>query len=102
MVFYDKDWTRIGTKHTLVTTLDDVMEIDAAYLTGTKNFRHACIAAKMSWAAGGKTTMIEDWAYSLLGIFSINLVPVYWERNKAFLRLERALLESTPDESLFA
>lgn len=48
--------------------------------------------------------MVEDIAYSMLGIFNVNMMPQYGEGVKAFTRLQEALLlESTAfDESLFA
>lgn len=41
-------------------------------------------------------------AHSLVGKFNINISPIYGERDKAFLRLQPALLENSADESLFA
>lgn len=54
--------------------------------------------------AGRTTRMVEDIAYSMLGIFDVNMMPQYGEGVKAFARLQEALLlESTAfDETLFA
>lgn len=102
LAFFDRDWRCIGSRSALASDIEQITGIGAEYLDGSKNMKNACIAVKMSWMAGRKTTRIEDRAYSLLGIFDINLTPVYGEREKSFLRLQRALLESCTDESLFA
>ncbi|KAK4443326.1 HET-domain-containing protein [Podospora aff. communis PSN243] len=41
------------------------------------------IARKMSWASQRQTTRIEDTAYSLMGIFDINMPLLYGESKKA-------------------
>ena len=56
----------------------------------------------MSWAANRVTTRVEDRAYSLMGIFNINMPLIYGEREKAFLRLQREIIRETNDESIFA
>jgi hypothetical protein len=37
------------------------------------------VARKMSWAANRETTRVEDVAYSLLGIFEVNMPLLYGE-----------------------
>jgi hypothetical protein len=57
----------------------------------------------MSWAANRKTTRGEDMSYSLVGLFDVNLTPIYGEgARRAFLRLQEAIMSSTNDMSLFA
>lgn len=102
MDFYDTDWKYIGTKTSLATQIQHITGIDADYLTGARHFRKACIATKMSWAAGRTTTRVEDIAYSLFGLFSITMTPQYGEGPRAFMRLQQELLATTEDESLFA
>jgi hypothetical protein len=53
----------------------------------------------MSWVSGRETTRIEDWAYCMLGIFGVNMPPMYGEGSKAFVRLQ---LEISHNESIFA
>ncbi|KAI3319761.1 HET-domain-containing protein [Xylariaceae sp. AK1471] len=100
--FYDRDWNFIGTKTTLAHLLERTTGIDAHYLTGKRHFATACIAAKMSWMAGRMTTRVEDTAYSMLGIFNINMTIQYGEGSRAFMRLQQVLLSTSKDESLFA
>ncbi|KAF4914240.1 Vegetative incompatibility protein HET-E-1 [Colletotrichum viniferum] len=56
----------------------------------------------MSWAATRDTTRVEDRAYSLLGIFDINMPMIYGEGDKAFRRLQEEIARETNDLSLFA
>ncbi|KAL8953915.1 MAG: hypothetical protein Q9183_007305, partial [Haloplaca sp. 2 TL-2023] len=48
------------------------------------------------------TTRIEDQAYSLMGLFNVNMPLMYGEGNKAFLRLQQEIARTSEDESLFA
>ena len=56
----------------------------------------------MSWAASRKTKRVEDRAYSLMGLFDINMPMIYGERKKAFLRLQQQIIQRSKDESIFA
>ncbi|KAK8064644.1 hypothetical protein PG994_007282 [Apiospora phragmitis] len=56
----------------------------------------------MSWAAGRKGTVTEDRAYSLFGLFGINLPMLYGERENAFLRLQKEIIKTSDDHSIFA
>lgn len=56
----------------------------------------------MSWASERETTRIEDIAYSLLGIFDVNMPLLYGEGNKAFVRLQEEIMKSSNDQTLFA
>lgn len=49
-----------------------------------------------------KTTRTEDMAYCLMGIFDVNMPLLYGEGEKAFLRLQEAILARSNDESIFA
>jgi hypothetical protein len=60
------------------------------------------IAQKMSWAAGRSTTRLEDRAYSLLGIFGVNMPLLYGEGERAFIRLQEEIMKNSDDLSLFA
>ena len=56
----------------------------------------------MSWAAGRSATRTEDVAYSLLGLFDVNMPLLYGEGPKAFQRLQKEILYNSADESIFA
>ncbi|RYP11814.1 hypothetical protein DL765_007580 [Monosporascus sp. GIB2] len=101
MQFYDEKWEFLGTKASLAAALAHITRIREEYLTGAEDFRNACIAAKMSWMAGRETTREEDMAYSMLGLFNVNMTLQYGEGMGAFMRLQELLI-SKNDESLFA
>ena len=56
----------------------------------------------MSWAADRVTSRIEDRAYSLLGLFDVNIPLLYGEREKAFMRLQEEIIRRSSDQSIFA
>lgn len=56
----------------------------------------------MSWSAGRKTSRAEDRAYSLFGIFNVNMPLLYGEGDKAFDRLQRELIRTSDDSSILA
>ncbi|CDO76713.1 hypothetical protein BN946_scf184796.g7 [Trametes cinnabarina] len=56
----------------------------------------------MSWAAKRKTTRVEDEAYSLMGLFGVNIPVIYGEGRHAFYRLQEEILRCIPDQSIFA
>ncbi|KAM0297353.1 hypothetical protein HYE67_003075 [Fusarium culmorum] len=101
LLFYDTDWKYLGSKIDLAKPIEDVTGIAAQYLTKENDFRTACIAAKMSWAARREATKEEDMAYCLFGIFNLHLPVQYGEGKAAFIRLQDALIAKN-DESLFA
>ncbi|KAH9927873.1 hypothetical protein B0H21DRAFT_125533 [Amylocystis lapponica] len=55
----------------------------------------------MIWASRRKSVRIEDAAYSLLGIFNIDMPIAYAEGERAFYRLQKAIMEQTPMKELF-
>ena len=60
------------------------------------------VAESMSWAAGRVTTRSEDRAYCLLGLFTVNMSLLYGEGDKAFARLQNAIIEAKDDQNIFA
>jgi hypothetical protein len=97
VVFFDCNWVEIGTKSSLYDTIVSI--------TGIKllaNFEEACVAQKMSWASRRETTRLEDMAYCLMGLFGVNMPPLYGEGENAFRRLQLEILNRMDDESLFA
>ncbi|KAK3716627.1 hypothetical protein LTR37_006257 [Vermiconidia calcicola] len=108
MEFYDKHWKPMGTRDQLAELVGEKAGIDSRYLKddGSQKylFREASVAVKMSWMVGRMTRDVEDIAYSLLGIFNVNLIQQYGEGHKAFSRLQETIMADTGsfDESLFA
>lgn len=101
VLFYDSRWRFLGTKHNLVRDIQAHTDIHLKALT---DFRHSdwSIAQRMSWASTRKATRTEDIAYSLLGIFDINMPMLYGEGKKAFFRLQEEIIRHSIDTSILA
>ncbi|OLN87989.1 Vegetative incompatibility protein HET-E-1-like protein 1 [Colletotrichum chlorophyti] len=101
---FDRGLTRRSQVLDFATLLVEITGIDAAALT--TRFDQVCrrysVARKMSWAAHRQTTRVEDRAYSLLGLFNVNMPLLYGEGPKAFFRLQEEILKSYDDQTLFA
>jgi hypothetical protein len=97
VVFFDTNWNDVGTKGSLVDIISEITGIDDLV-----NFEGACVAQKMSWVANRETTRVEDRAYCLLGLFNVNMPPLYGEGEKSFMRLQLEILKTSDDESIFA
>jgi len=86
----------------LYSILSEITGIDSMVLKLRESIWNCNIAKRMSWASKRQTTRREDLAYSLMGIFDINMPLLYGEGEKAFFRLQGEILRSTHDHSLFA
>ena len=84
IVFCNQDWQKLGTKVEMATNIEKITNIPTAVLLNEKVCTQYCVAQRMSWAAGRHTTRIEDRAYSLMGLFRINMPLLYREGTKAF------------------
>ncbi|CAN9422355.1 unnamed protein product [Alternaria alternata] len=102
IVFYGKDWRCIDEKALTCTALESITGISANVLAGTDHVEDQSIAKRMSWMAGRTTTRTEDMAYSLMGIFDVNMPLLYGEGDKAFVRLQEEIMRDSADHSLFA
>ncbi|KAI0587668.1 HET domain-containing protein [Pyrenophora tritici-repentis] len=98
--FYDDTWRYIGTKMQLCRTIEGITGISADVLR-TGNMEDESIAKRMSWMTHRKTTRPEDMAYSLMGIFDVNMPLLYGEGDKAFVRLQEEIMKDSADNSLF-
>ena len=101
VVFFTCGWQLIGEKKALASTIVAITSIGMDVLTHARILDQVSIAKRMSWASSRKASRIEDIAYSLMGIFSINMPLLYGEGEKAFLRLQEEILKGSDDESLF-
>lgn len=97
---YDQNWHLIGTKQELSSMISEITRIPGDVLHG-EDPRNYCIAQRMSWAARRKTTRIEDQAYSLMGLFNVNMPMLYGEGEKAFIRLQEEIIRYSADQSIF-
>ncbi|KAH7200661.1 heterokaryon incompatibility protein-domain-containing protein [Fusarium oxysporum] len=102
MMFFDCSWTYIGSKGSLMNHISSITSIDVDILSHKAPISSACIAKRFSWAAGRKTTRVEDMAYCLLGLCDINMPMLYGEGQVAFRRLQEEIIKSTYDLSILA
>lgn len=107
VLFFNQDWDLIGDKGKLGSALTRITKIPGRILAAER-FPHPddpcrpSAAQIMSWAADRKTTKTEDRAYSLMGLFEVHMEMRYGERERAFYRLQEAILEKYNDHSIFA
>lgn len=102
VIFFDRDWKEISNKKSMANGIENISGIPVAILRHDKPLTAWTVAQKMAWAAHRETTRIEDQAYSLLGLFKINMPMLYGEGKNAFQRLQIKILQKYPDESIFA
>jgi hypothetical protein len=102
VVFFAKNWERIGDKKGLQSAISRITSIPTKFLLGVDNIDRASIAQRMSWASGRQTTKMEDIAYCLLGIFGMHMPLLYGEGMNAFLRLQEEIIKASDDQSIFA
>lgn len=101
--FYNQNWEKIGEKSTMSEALAKTTGIDAFILDGSADLQQVSVGRRMSWAVDRETKREEDIAYSLLGIFNVNLPLIYGEgSNRAFMRLQEKILQQTDDHTIFA
>ncbi|KAK1753619.1 heterokaryon incompatibility protein-domain-containing protein [Echria macrotheca] len=101
VVFYSRDWMRVGTRASLALEISAVTGIPARVLT-TGRLEGTSAAQRMSWAAGRRTARTEDVAYSLMGLFGVYMPMLYGEGEHAFLRLQQEIIRSSDDLSIFS
>ena len=102
VVFFSREWTRLGRRSDLFSLISEVTKIDFEVLQNSKNVLQRSIAQRMSWASRRETTRSEDIAYCLMGLFGVNMPLLYGEGEKAFIRLQEEILKRSNDHSLFA
>ena len=101
LYFYDKRWTRLGSKKSLREAITLATKIPESILENNPLVGISA-AAKMSWASERQTSRIEDTAYCLMGLFDVNMPLLYGEGSKAFTRLQHEIVKDRDDESIFA
>ncbi|THU97123.1 HET-domain-containing protein, partial [Dendrothele bispora CBS 962.96] len=102
VVLLDKDWKEIGTRWNLRDVISMITSIPVQVFEGGDIYKFS-IAQRMSWAAFRETTRPEDKAYCLMGIFGVNMPPIYGEGDrKAFMRLQQEIIKISDDRSIFA
>nr|CAL30201.1 HNWD3 [Podospora anserina] len=89
--FFSKEGAYLGDKLTLGNDIHSVTGIPLEALRGT-TLSNFSVEERMSWAKKRKTTRKEDKAYSLFGIFDVQMPLLYGEgEEKAFRRLREEI-----------
>ncbi|GLA96992.1 hypothetical protein AtubIFM57143_004475 [Aspergillus tubingensis] len=102
VVFLNERWELLGDRATLRDRLSEYTGIPAGILSGDEDLETSSVAQRMSWAAKRQTRRVEDRAYSLMGIFNVNMPLIYGEGENAFIRLQEEIMRISDDQSLFA
>ncbi|KAK3703532.1 hypothetical protein LTR37_014379 [Vermiconidia calcicola] len=102
VTFYGEGWCRLGSRRgELLNDIVDITKIPSEILTEEGPLPFYSVAQRMSWAAMRTTTRVEDEAYSLLGMFQVNMPLLYGEGRKAFRRLQEVIIKQSTDHSIF-
>jgi hypothetical protein len=99
VMFLDRGWAEIGSREEYADEIYKSTAVEAKFLW---DFRSSSVATRLSWAANHQTTREEDMAYSLLGLLEVNMPLIYGEGKRAFIRLQRELIENHNDETILA
>ncbi|OTB06721.1 hypothetical protein M426DRAFT_318783 [Hypoxylon sp. CI-4A] len=101
--FFATDWSKIEGETELLDTIAESTGINRSLLGNRDMLRDFCIAERMKWAAKRNTTREEDRAYSLMGLFGVNIPALYGEgARNAFKRLQLEIMQTSFDMTIFA
>ncbi|KAI1172528.1 kinesin light chain [Nemania sp. FL0916] len=91
--FFERGGGKLGTKESLQRLISDITGIPAEALRG-RPLHHFAVKEKRAWARTRETTRPEDLAYSLLGIFGVQMPSIYGEgKDNALRRLEEEVIK---------
>lgn len=99
--FYDQSWTMIGTKSELAREISNITLISETILHDSAQVWKQSVAQRMSWLGNRKTTVKEDIAYCMIGIFDLYMPLIYGEGRRAFTRLQEVIIDSIHDHTVF-
>ena len=91
----------MGDKQALARVIEDVTRIPESVLTKDSPLMTCTIAERMSWAGDRTATRSEDIAYSLMGIFEVDMALLYGEGRAAFQRLQEEIIRRTTGTTFF-
>ncbi|KAK4208673.1 hypothetical protein QBC37DRAFT_391849 [Rhypophila decipiens] len=99
--FFSREQVRLGDRKTLEQAIHDVTGIPVGALRGAP-LSDFSVDERMAWIKKRTTTRDEDMAYSLFGIFDVQLPLIYSEgKQKAFRRLREEISKVTKPEQTF-
>jgi hypothetical protein len=98
--FFSKEGVLLGKKRSLEESIHEITGIPLKVLRGC-SLSDVSITERMTWIERRETTRKEDKAYSLLGIFDINMPLIYGEGEaNAFRRLREEIQKASSTEPL--
>lgn len=90
--FFNDHWESIGTRADKIDLIEEATRIPSSALQDSDCLWEFNVIHKMLWASGRKASRKEDIAYSLMGIFDVNIPLLYGEGEKAFIRLQEEII----------
>jgi hypothetical protein len=100
--FFSKEGELLGNKASLEWHICKITGIPINALRGA-SLSEFSISERLSWAASRETYRQEDKAYSLLGIFDVNMPLIYSEgKDNALRRLREEINKASKGRSSFA
>jgi hypothetical protein len=89
--FFSKEGVKLGSKSSLEENIHEITGIPIQALRGSP-LSSFSVSKRMAWIEGRVTTREEDMAYSLFGIFDVQMPLLYGEeRERAFERLQKEI-----------
>jgi hypothetical protein len=89
--FFSRDWHKLGDRASLKTQIHEVSTIPFEVLEGAP-LSQSSTDERFRWRQDRHTKLKEDAAYSLSGIFDVEMAPVYGEgTEEAFRRLREEI-----------
>ena len=101
LLFVTAQWEPICTRASRPDIVTSATGIPINMLNSPGAFAQASVIDRFRWARPRKTTRLEDRAYSLMGLFGVNMPIIYGEGERAFRRLQEEILKTSPDQTLF-
>ena len=99
--FFSRETCRLGDKGTLEQQIHEITGVPATALQENP-LSQFDVDERFSWARSRQTTRAEDKAYSLFGIFNVQMPLLYGEGEvKAFKRLREAIDKPSKGKSSF-
>jgi hypothetical protein len=100
--FFSREGKQLGNKRNLEQHIHEVTKVAVSALRGTPLSQFG-VDERLSWAENRQTTRDEDKAYSLFGIFQIQLPLLYGDgRDKAFKRLRDEIYKPLQGECILS
>jgi hypothetical protein len=98
--FFSQNWEQLGNKKSLEWYIHEITGIPVRVLQGSC-LSDIKVPERLLWAEKRETTREEDKAYSLFGIFDIQIPLLYGEgRDKAFKRLQEEINKPSNGEHI--